>query len=174
MQFFKRAVIALQVLTFLFCAHTVVRAQDRGPSTKTERTKVIQLAKESEKDVFNASFQSDRAWFMKWMADIPDISLELGPVGIWCMNSFPESPEEIRPNILYQYMISAVVFIIENPSNAKDFEKIDKAGVEGVLRAYENFILKHPESKIAPVEEAIKLRDKGNLQAFINNIRKEK
>ena len=41
------------------------------------------------------------------------------------------------------------------------------AGVEGLLRAYASLLAKNPDNRSAKLDEAIAIRDKGGLAAFV-------
>src|SRR5262245_49768761 len=60
----------------LFCA-TVVAQSDRGPSTPEERATAVKSARLLETDPFNKDSKKVREWFLKWLIEIPDISVEI-------------------------------------------------------------------------------------------------
>ncbi len=147
---------------------TALNAQGREPSTPEERAEVVRLTKASELDLMIGTSEQERAWFMKLMVDVPDIKLELGPVAIWCSESMQEDKQALA---LFQFMLSAVSFQIENPTKTKDSEAIDLAGLEGVISAYENLCNKNQNARSIKMDEAIILRNNGGLPGFVKQLR---
>lgn len=115
----------------------------------------------------------DRFWFIKVVSDVPDISLTVGNVATWCVESMPKG-KDVDSLALFQFMMSAVSFQVQNPAKAKEEEAVDLAGMEGVLRAYENLVAKEPKTRTAKMDEALALRAKGGLPAFVKKLRAEK
>ncbi len=151
-----------------FSSAATAMAQGRGPSTTEERARVVKMAAESEKDPIRVWAQEDRDWFIKWLTEVPDISLEVGKVALWCSDSMKE---DLKPLFLYQFMKSAVAFQIQNPAMAKDPEATDLAGLEGVLRAYSNLLAKDPKARSKKLDEALAMKDKGELPGFVKKLR---
>ena len=70
------------VLVALFLIQGVVAAQGRGPSTREERERVLQITKVNELDLLNGSSDLDRIWFIQFISSVPDISIQIGSVAI--------------------------------------------------------------------------------------------
>ena len=105
---------AFMVLVALFMITEVLAAQERGPSTREERERVLQMTRSSELDLLNGSSDLDRFWFIQFIASVPDITIRIGSVAMWCTESFLQTERE-QAFILYQFMLSAVSAIINNP-----------------------------------------------------------
>lgn len=140
----------------------------RGPSTSEERANVLKLAKALEQNLTTGIAESDRLWFMKLIKEIPDITLDLGPVSAW---SGEAVKKDHAPGALLQFMLSAVAFQIENPTKAKDAEAVDLGGLEGVLRSYENLVKNYPSAQTDKMDTALKLRAKRELPEFVKQLR---
>jgi carboxypeptidase Q len=158
-------------LVFIISLGTTLEAQGRGPSTTEERAKVLELNKASELDLMTGVSEQDRTWFIRFLSEVPDISLEIGPVALWCSQSMQKEQQSLG---LYHFMLSAVTFKIENPTKAKDAEAVDLAGMEGVLRAYKNLVQKSTNARSATIDEAITLQSKDNLLDFVKQLRSGK
>jgi carboxypeptidase Q len=158
-------------LVFIISLGTTLEAQARGSSTSEERVKVLELNKASELDLINGVSEQDRTWFIRFMSEVPDISLEIGPVALWCSQSMQKEQQSLS---LYHFMLSAVSFKIENPTKAKDAEAADLAGMEGVLRAYQNLVKKSPNTHSAKIDDAITTQSEGKLLDFVKQLRSGK
>ena len=169
-RFFRTTLMALVAL---FLIQGVVAAQGRGPSTKEERERVLQITKVNELDLLNGSSDLDRIWFIQFISSVPDISIQIGSVAIWCARSFLKTERE-QAFILYHFMLSAVSAIINNPEISNDPEAVDTAGVEGVIRAYKNLLQSDPGHRTAIFDEAVTSQAKGNLRNFVKKLRERK
>ena len=72
----SRIILFLVILTCLAPSLQDARAE-RGPSTVAERTRAVQVAKSLRTDPLSSEVQNDREWVIKWLIEIPDISVKL-------------------------------------------------------------------------------------------------
>lgn len=163
---------AFMVLVALFMITEVLAAQERGPSTREERERVLQMTRSSELDLLNGSSDLDRFWFIQFIASVPDITIRIGSVAMWCTESFLQTERE-QAFILYHFMLSAVSAIINNPEISNDPEAVDTAGVEGVIRAYKNLLQADPGRRSSVFDEAVTSQEKGNLREFVKKLREK-
>jgi hypothetical protein len=56
---------------------TQAGAQQRGPSTPEERARAVQTAKSLQSDPLAPNVQEDREWLVKWLIEVPDISVKM-------------------------------------------------------------------------------------------------
>src|SRR6266481_4360403 len=113
---------------------TIAGAQQRGPSTSEERARAVQTAKALQSDPLAPNVQQDREWLLKWLIEVPDISVKmcttfLGDLG----DSKSGNPGAIIATLL----ASEAAFVIEHPEKAKDIDAVYFAGVDGALHSYE-------------------------------------
>ena len=68
----------LLILMFvsIFCL-TVVAQNKRGPSTPEERATAVKVARLLESDPFHKDAKKAREWFLLWLIEVPDISVEI-------------------------------------------------------------------------------------------------
>jgi hypothetical protein len=112
-----------------------LRAQSREPSTADERNRAVQAAKQLRTDPLAAHVQSEREWVVKWLIEVPDISVQLCG-GI--LGDLGDANQSIYPGtLLATMMASEAIYVIENPQKAKDRQAMYGAGVGGALDAYE-------------------------------------
>jgi hypothetical protein len=72
--------------------------------------------------------------------------------------------------IFFQMPLSSAAFIIEHPDQAKDDVAVNKAGLEGALRAYEAILKAKPKAKWPFLDELIERREKGTLEEYVREI----
>ena len=68
-----------------------------------------------------------------------------------------------------QLTFSEAKFIIEHPDQANDDYQVYLAGVEGVLRTYQNIKKAKPKVKMEPLEELLVKQQAGQLGEFVRN-----
>ncbi|HKQ91747.1 MAG TPA: hypothetical protein VJZ77_13735 [Blastocatellia bacterium] len=162
------AVRTLWLLGFclLFCL-TVVAQSNRGPSTPEERATAVKSARLLETDPFNKDAKKAREWFLKWLIEVPDISVEI------CTDYLSPLYGKKKNNeaeLAIQMTLSSAAFIIENPDKAKDGVAVNLAGVEGTLKMYESILKSKPDAKNDFLDQLIAKRDKGELRAYVEDI----
>lgn len=153
-------------LVFLLTA-TVCMAQKRGPSTPEERAQAVRLTRALEADPLNKDAKDARNWLLMWLADVPDISVTI------CTDYFKpllEKNKNYSSEIVFQHMVSSAAFIIEHPEQAKDDVAVNKAGLEGSLKAYEAILKAKPKAKWPFLDELIERREKGTLEEYVREI----
>ena len=145
-------------------------AQKRGPSTAEERARAVQIAHKLRSDPLALDVQSEREWLIRWLIEVPDISVKLcttflGDLG----NSKKGYPGEIIASM----MASQAAFAIEHPEKVKDDDAVYLAGVEGALQTYQSIHSKDPKYKLAKLESLIQMRDQGKLADFVHETAKQ-
>jgi hypothetical protein len=66
--------------------------------------------------------------------------------------------------------MSSAAFIIEHPDQARDDVAVNKAGIEGTLKAYEAILRTKPKARWPFLDELIARRDKGTLEDYVREI----
>jgi hypothetical protein len=146
----------------LFCL-TVVAQSNRGPSTPEERATAVKSARLLETDPLNKDARKVREWFLRWLIEVPDISVEI------CTDYLPPlygtKNKNNEAELVTQMTFSSAAFIIENPDKAKDKVAVNLAGLEGTIKMYESILKSKPNAKIDFLDQLIAKRDKGELGA---------
>lgn len=163
-------------ITWLFVALTVLVAlsaqaqtQQRGPSTPEERTRAVQTAKSLRTDPLATTTQGDREWLIKWLIEIPDISVKL------CSNflgDLGKSENGYSGAIIASMMASEVSFIIEHPDKTKDSDAVYFAGVEGALDSYQAIQKKELNYHLPHLDELVQKREQGKLKEYVHTTAK--
>jgi len=163
------AIRTLWLLAFclLFCL-TVMAQSNRSPSTPEERATAVKSARLLETDPYNKDAKKVREWFLKWLIEVPDISVEI------CTGYLsPLYGKKIKDNeaeLVTQMTFSSAAFIIENPDKANDKVAVNLAGLEGTLKMYESILKSKPNAKIDFLDQLIAKRDKGELRTYVEDI----
>jgi len=144
-------------------AAAVANEFERGPSTKAERTRVIQIALGAQSDPLESE-KRDGAWLRAWVNDMPDLTLNPSPLDGWL--KFAPSPA-IRAALGFQYLASVMAFQIQHPDLASQPMVSDRAGLEGVLRAYETLLRTDRPVRSLKLDQALEARNRQQLPAFL-------
>jgi hypothetical protein len=145
----------------------VAAQADRGPSTPEERERAVKVAKVLRTDPLNAANVPDREWLVKWLIEVPDISIEvctsfLGDLGK-DKSGYPGA-------IIAAQLASEAAFVIEHPDRAKDTDAVSLAGVEGALDAYQAINKQDPKYKRKQLDDLLDRRAKGTLADFVKDV----
>ena len=72
-----RSYLIVFVVATVTVFSTQAGAQQRGPSTPEERARAVQTAKSLQSDPLAPNVQEDREWLVKWLIEVPDISVKM-------------------------------------------------------------------------------------------------
>jgi hypothetical protein len=146
----------------LLLATTAVVAKPKS-STPEERAKAAALAHELEAKPLAADAVEKRGWLIKWWQQVPDYTVTvcdlLGPL--------PKEDHPFFPQVLVQSMFSGGAFMIEHPDKAKDQVAVQTAGMQGALKVYKEFARVSPEGRLPFLDDLLKKRDAGTLEAYM-------
>lgn len=161
----------LASLAIFACLSAPAFAQPgRGPATPQEQARIVQLAAVADKDPVSAMSSTEGRWFEKWADQVPDY--QFGPdKGVFWV-AMKGAKGELKPVVRFQHTVSSAVFQLKHQVNdpRKDPAQMEAktlAGVEGLLRAYESLLAKSAENRSVKLDEAVAIRNKGGLAAFV-------
>jgi hypothetical protein len=146
-------------------------AQDaRGPATPDEIARVEKIAAASDKDPVATMTSADGRWFRKWSDEVPDYNFGPDKAAFWLMNGAAKG--EFKRVVIFQHAVSTAAYQlqhhIQDPRKTPEsLEATTIAGLEGVLRAYENMLATHPDIRTAALDAALAARDKNMLPQFV-------
>ena len=126
----------LILIAFLIAVTSLSAQQKRGPSTPEERTKAVQFAHDLENNPLGPQAKSEREWLLRWVMDVPDITVAFCPQ---ILGTEPSDKQPYGTEIRTQLMFSQAAFLIENPDKTKDDLAIQTAGVNGSLKSTSAF-----------------------------------
>jgi hypothetical protein len=159
-------VFSLILLAAIMMFAIPIVAQNRGPSTSEERARAVQVAKALRADPTADNVQPDREWFVKWLIEIPDITVKLCP-SIYGDLGDPKSGN--AGALIATLTASEVAFVIENPKKTKDDKAISYAGLDGLLDGYQAIQKKDPNYKLPQLDQLLKTRADGKLDEYVRD-----
>jgi hypothetical protein len=167
-RFLKR--FQLAVLISVSLAASAFAQDGRGPATPDEIAHVVQIAAASDKDPVAAMTSSDGRWFQKWANDVPDYNFGPDKAAFWLMNGAAKG--ELKRVTVFHHAVSTAAYQVQHHiqdprQSPQSLEAVTIAGLEGVLRAYENLLPSHPDIRSAALDSALAARDKGTLAQFV-------
>lgn len=145
-------------------------ARGRGPSTPEERARALALAVSSSKDPLAALAQDGR-WFDQWMDEVPDLNFHPEAPARWCAEA---AQGDLRRVLRFEYELGGVAYQIQHqiaqPRTLEEKLAVHQAALESVLRAYESLRDRRPGNRSAKMDEALAMRNKGELPAFVKRL----
>lgn len=141
-------------------------AQKRGPSTPEERRRAVEITTLLENDPLNKNAKALSRELLIWLIEIPDITVTIctGMLG-----DYAQIKGEYKGTITTQLSFAETKFVIEHPEQANDEYQVYLAGVEGVLRTYQNIKKAKPKVRLEPLEQLLMKQQAGELPEFIKN-----
>jgi hypothetical protein len=158
--------IVVAVVIFAFFGLRTAGAQDRGPSTPEERARAVKVAHQLETDPLAEGAREQRAWVVKWIIEIPDITVNV------CFEYFgkvPDPPRGHSVEIAGQMIVSSAAFMIEHPDKVKDQQAVAKAGLLGSLKIYESVLKQDSTARWPYLDNLIQMLDQGKLDDYVSD-----
>jgi hypothetical protein len=167
--------IAIATLVLGLISVQVVGAQQpqqaqRGPSTPDERAKAVKIAHDLENDPLAKGADEQRDWVIRWIIDIPDITVDV------CDEYFgkvPKPPTGHSKEITQQMVISMAAFMIEHPGDVKNEQAVALSGLLGSIKAYQAILKQDAASRWAEMDKLVVMRDQGKLDDFVADTRRK-
>jgi len=144
-------------------APAAARAQGRGPSTPEERKRVVDLVAKLEQNPLNPALTSEREWAIKWLIDVPDISVSICPD---VMGGVAKTRYKYNSDLFGLHTLAAAVFIIQHPDQAKDDIAVNVAATTAMLTGYEA-IARDPKRRSRELDDLKAVRDSGGLANYV-------
>lgn len=170
----KEHAVGFLAIASLFCGFLAPRAgaqsRTRGPSTAEERARAVKVAHALEDDPLAKEAKEDRAWVMRWIEEIPDITVTD------CPYYFGQSASPARGHakeIAEQMIISSAAFMIEHPDKAKDEQAVAFSGLLGALRTYQAILRQDPASRWVQMDKLVQMREQSKLDDFVAETRRK-
>lgn len=136
----------------------------RGPSTPEERQQAVRLTRALEDDPLSKDAKTARQWLLAWLAEIPDISVQMCPA---LLGKKFEVNKEFAGELALQQSLSGAAFMIEHPDLAGDKLAVALAGVEGALKAYESLLATKPKAHLDSMDALLQARGEGKLNEVV-------
>lgn len=160
----RKLFIATLPLTIVLLFAIPSLAQDqRGPSTPQERETAIKAARLLETDPFHKDAKNIRAWFFKWLVEVPDVHID------YALRTGARKRRRIRIMGL-RFSRKRCFRALRSSSSIRTRRMIGQPwtprGLEGALKVYENVLTTKPKAKSAFWDGLVEKRNKGELRAF--------
>jgi hypothetical protein len=172
LNYLKPSLRLVALLLFGLNVSSVGGQQQRGPSTTEERARAVQIAKALRSDPLSDGNTKDREWLVRWLIEVPDISVKLCGGILGDMGDSKKSP---YPGALLATMLaSEAAYVIENPDKARDNAAVYLAGIEGALDAYQAIRNKDSSFHAKQLDDFSTNREDGKLAEAITSAAKAK
>jgi len=160
----KKISIRCMALVVMLGFQVLAQAQNRGPSTADERKRAVEITNLLESDPFNKDAKPLSRELLIFLIQAPDIHVHI------CtdvLGDYKRIKGDYSPTITAQLTFSQARFVIEHPDQASDDYQEYLAGVEGVLRTYQNIKVAKPKVKMDTLEELLAKQQAGQLGDFV-------
>jgi hypothetical protein len=154
------------VFTTALAASSTFARQKRGPSTPEERKRAVEIATLLENDPLNKDAKKLSGELLRFLIEVPDVNVTI------CTNvlgDYSKIKGDYAPTITAALTFSEAKFVIEHPDQAKDDYQVYLAGVEGVLKTYQNIKKAKPKVEMKPLEELLAKQQAGQLGDFVKS-----
>lgn len=160
--------ITLSVLLLIFVGLPLpssrASAEERGPSTKEERAKLLDLTRKLETDPLNPEAEDWRVWLAQWIDEVPDVVV---PVCPGLLPQLVNTKRNYAHELAMQVVYSSAAFIVEHPEQQVDQQAVFVAGVEGALKSYEAILKARPRARWYFLDNLVNMRNKGELREYL-------
>ena len=134
--------------------------QQRGPATADERARVVKTAQELQSDPLSRDSRPDREWFVKWIVEVPDVSV---PFCATLLGDMGDKDTGYPGALVAAEVASEAALVIQHPDKAHDEPAQYLAGVEGALMAYQRIRGASPKYRVKELDELARKREQGKL-----------
>ena len=134
-------------------------------STPKERLKIVELSKQYEADILGPKSKDLATVLVKWWTDVPDLSVN------WCANLLVDerpSSKELASSVTVQALLAAGVYVMEHADKPMTNRTVWLAGMEGVVRAYQNLLGRDPSLKDPFLDKLSDLQHAGTLGEYVD------
>jgi len=159
----KRTIFLVSVLCLLF---SVQMANGQTQKDKDRAAFINNTRLLSEKP-FDEHAPAARAWNLKYLTNTDEVTVSIC-TGL--LDLVPEKKNKFKGELFGQLMYEIGVFKLKNPDRKDDEAAANLAGLEGMLRTYENMLAQNPKAKNAELDAMVAKRDKGELKAVVDGI----
>lgn len=155
----------------VFCLVPSLLAAGRGPSTPSERERVLALAAEGPKDPLQR-MAADGRWFLKWVEEVPDIQFGPEAPALWMDH---HAQGDLKRVGIFLYELGGVAWMIQHhvqdPRKAPELMlPIHTAALEAVVRGYETLRERAPGNRSDGMDEALARLKAGTFPAFVSSL----
>ncbi len=155
-----KKITILPALCLVFLTAQFIFAQN-SPGDKETLIKASQIL---EAQPIQDRAKDFRSWAMRYVIETDDVSVTICSQ---ILSAVMDKKNKSSSELLAQYTIAMAAFKLSNPDKAKDDNLAQLAGMESMLRAYENILKEKPKNKFQALDDLLAKRDKGELKKFV-------
>lgn len=145
----------------------VALATPRGASTAKERVKFVRVARNLELKPLAFGAVQQRQWATEFIVRVPDLHLEICDGVISAPLQLAN--QNYNNQLSMQFVYSSAAFMIEHPK-VKDPVKIQTAGVEGTLKAYESILKVDKNARFEFLDGLMQQKQEGQLEHYVASV----
>jgi hypothetical protein len=140
-------------------------AEERGPSTPDERKRALTVIEKLEADPMSPELKDEREWISKWVFEVPDVQVPICTAIVKPL--LDERNSDPRKALQLEQLLAMAAFELKKPDEAKDPVKLQMAGAQGMLRAYQNIQRRMPMYKSEFMDDLRIKEQAGTLESFV-------
>jgi carboxypeptidase Q len=126
--------------------------------------RLINAARFLEEKPFDKEAKSVRSWAVMWSAATKDVTVVLcGGTA----SPLLDKKAKFGSELVGQYLVSMTAFKLENPDKADNENAAQLAGLNSVIKTYENMLKKNPKAKFEAVDTLLAKRNNGELEKYV-------
>lgn len=160
----KKLVVGLVVIAALASA---AMASPAANSTPKQRIKFVRIARNLELKPLAFDAVQQRQWATAFIVNARDLHLELCD-GVLTA-PLQSANQNYNNQLSMQFMVSSAAFMLQHPK-VKDPVKIQTAGVEGTLKAYESILKVDKNAHFDFLDGLMKQQKEGQLQNYVASV----
>ena len=154
-------------LLVFVAASSLAYAHPRAMTTAKQRGKFVRVARDLEIKPLAFNAVQQRQWATEFIVHAPDLHLELCDGLISA--PLQSANENYNNQLSMQFMYSSAAFMLEHPK-VKDPVKIQTAGVEGTLKAYESILKVDKDARFDFLDGLVQQKKNGQLESYVASI----
>ena len=160
----RSLVLLVAALALALPGHASAQSE-RGPSTPAERRRVVEITRKLEKQPFGKGANTDRVWLMKWIDEVPDVTVRYCPGPLYDLVDGTAQEKALW----VQSLFGMASFEIEHPDEAADWVKTQIAGLDSAMAAYQSTVKANPDSKMKVFERLLAAKKAGKLADVVKD-----
>lgn len=160
---FIRRMVWVWCLVLVLSGSTELLAEK--PTSPEKKAKMIALINRMEINPYHSDSQKMASEVLSWLADAPDVTVTVCTDVLATEKNDLDSDESTF--LFGHFIFSQARFIVEHPDQASDLVAVNRAGVDGILKAYATMKVVKPKLKVKFADQLFSLRETGGLDRFL-------
>ena len=158
----KKQIIIFTLLLIEITAQFTFGQSDSSSNKET----LIKATQILESQPFQDKAKDFRGWAMRYIIETDDISIL---VCSQMFSSVMNKKNKYADELLAQYSMGMAAYKLSNSDTNKNENAAQLAGMESMLKTYENMVKEKPKAKFQALDDLVAKRNKGELKTFVVN-----